>query len=257
MRVDVLQVEQLQLGEWIGFHRGAPRAVLGMRSSRMLSCRVGALDSSTGRCRSARRRSRRTKPALPGRRSSTAAATGSQVHSAAQCGTSIRAGPGVLPELRRRMVAQVRRHVDVDACGARGVEQEVAGAAERRRPSRPRRWRSPETRAPTAVAGQASATCVGERRERDRTCRQPTDAPVAAVARPRGQLEDVEGRLFVRDGRRAARRSRPRAASPSAAPSRSASRRPPRSCRAGRSPGWASGPGRKVPSPSTRKAQRS
>ena len=24
MRVDVLQIEQLQLGEWIGFHRGAP-----------------------------------------------------------------------------------------------------------------------------------------------------------------------------------------------------------------------------------------
>ena len=151
----------------------------------MLTCRsAGArLDGSTDRCRGVTPRLDFTaRPALVEHGASAPSTTGSHVHSAAQCGTSISAGaPGCSRDLGGRMVAQVGGDVDITPRGRVGlVEQEVTRAADHGDRAATSRSRSPATRAPTAVAGRVATTSANSARVS--RVPQPTD-PTGASRR--------------------------------------------------------------------------
>ena len=151
-----LQVEQGQLGGRFGFQRGL--LVLGMTCVHGSVTIVDTLVSTVS----------------PHRAATSRAATGSHVHSAAQCGTSMTAqASGTFAVLAHRVVAQVGRHVDVGAGRIGRGQQEVAGSpAQRDRAHRP-----------VEVAGDAGGAAVGREGDRRRGWRSRRGSSARAAAR--------------------------------------------------------------------------
>ena len=181
--VELLHVEQLELGERVGF-----QGVSSVGSTRNVHGSVGVVLT-------------RTSTVSPSAAASSRRSTGSQVHSAAQCATSTSAGP-----LRGASAPGTR--LPGGGAGRRSRRRPrrcVATWSSRKSPAPPHSatvrtcWSgSPATRTPCAVAGSASATCSANSRSVVGAASVPIRPCPRAGSSVGSELDDVVCRLLVR-----------------------------------------------------------